>query len=119
MDDTQTPSPDRVIKLCQALVRTESLSGEEAAVADLVETEARALDFDEVLRDELVSVIAVRRGQATGPTVLMDARMDTVPITEPERWTRPPLSGEIVAGRLWGRGASDVKGLGLGHRGRL
>ena len=119
MDDTQTPSPDRVIALCQALVRTGSLSGEEAAVADIVEARARALDFDEVLRDELVSVIAVRRGQATGPTVLMDARMDTVPITEPERWTRPPLSGEIVAGRLWGRGASDVKGLGLGHRGRL
>ena len=110
MDATQTPSPDRVIALCQALVRTGSLSGEEAAVADIVEARARALDYDEVLRDELGSVIAVRRGQGSGPTVLMDAHMDTVPVTEPERWTRPPLSGEIVAGRLWGRGATDVKG---------
>ena len=53
MDQESTASHQRVRELCQALVRTESLSGEEAAVADIVEAEAHALGFDQVERDSL------------------------------------------------------------------
>ncbi len=110
MQNEATSSDLRLIELCQALVRTESLSGAEGDVADLVEAAARDLAFDEVLRDELGSVLAVRRGAGGGPTVVVDAHMDTVPVTEPEKWSRPPLSGARAEGRVWGRGATDIKG---------
>ncbi|HEX2163050.1 MAG TPA: M20/M25/M40 family metallo-hydrolase, partial [Thermoanaerobaculia bacterium] len=30
-------------------------------------------------------------------------------------WRRPPFSGDLVGGELWGRGALDVKGVGIAH----
>jgi putative selenium metabolism hydrolase len=36
--------------------------------------------------------------------------MDTVPVSDPKLWTHSPFNGDIVDGRLYGRGASDMKG---------
>ena len=36
--------------------------------------------------------------------------MDVVPATEPAAWRFPPFAGERAQGRIWGRGATDVKG---------
>ncbi len=38
----------------------------------------------------------------------LSGHLDTVPVGE-AAWQRPPLSGEIADGRLWGRGAADMK----------
>ncbi|HVP15096.1 MAG TPA: M20/M25/M40 family metallo-hydrolase [Terriglobales bacterium] len=100
----------RTIDFCRELVRLESPSGDERAVADAVEREMRALGYDGIERDELGSVVGIVRGSAPGATVLFDAHMDVVPATEPERWRFAPFSGERAEGRVWGRGATDVKG---------
>ena len=82
----------RTIAFCQELVRLESLSGQEQAVAEAVEREMRALGYDEVRRDELGSVIGVVRGARAAGTdaapgaLLFDAHLDVVPATEPEAW---------------------------------
>jgi putative selenium metabolism hydrolase len=100
----------RTIEFCRELVRLESVSGDERAVADAVEREMRALGYDETERDEMGSVVGIARGSAPGATVLFDAHMDVVPATEPGRWRFAPFSGERAEGRVWGRGATDVKG---------
>jgi len=106
----------RIITFCQELVRLESLSGEEQAVAEVVEREMRTLGYDEVGRDELGSVVGVIRGardggvEAAPGALLFDAHLDVVPATEPEAWRFPPFAGERAEGRVWGRGATDVKG---------
>jgi putative selenium metabolism hydrolase len=100
----------RTLAFCQELVRLESLSGQEQAVADAVEREMTALGYDEVLRDELGSVVGLLRGARPGASVLFDAHMDVVPATAPERWHFPAFSGERAEGGIWGRGATDVKG---------
>ena len=111
-----TGTEARTITLCQELVRLESLSGEERAAAEAVEREMRALGYDEVRRDELGSVLGVVRGaraagaDAAPGALLFDAHLDVVPATEPEAWRFPPFSGERAEGRVWGRGATDVKG---------
>jgi acetylornithine deacetylase/succinyl-diaminopimelate desuccinylase-like protein len=51
------------------------------------------------------------RGPATKPIVLLN-HMDVVP-ADPARWSFPPLSGEIRDGVIYGRGALDMKGLGV------
>ncbi|MBT3223032.1 MAG: YgeY family selenium metabolism-linked hydrolase [Proteobacteria bacterium] len=103
-------SESRVIDMCQDLVRIPSLSGEERAVAELVEEEMGALGFDQIERDELGSVVGIRHLGHSGPTLVFDAHMDVVPATEPERWGRPPFSGKREGGRVWGRGSTDTKG---------
>jgi len=106
----------RVVAFCRELVRIESLSGHEQDVADAVEREMLALGYDAVGRDDLGSVVGVLRGgdsaaAAGAPAALLfDAHMDVVPATEPDAWRFPPFSGERADGRVWGRGATDVKG---------
>lgn len=51
------------------------------------------------------------RGGAGKPILLLN-HMDVVP-ADPTRWTFPPLSGEIRDGVVYGRGALDMKGLGV------
>lgn len=44
-----------------------------------------------------------------GPAVCLNACLDTAPFGDEEAWTRPPASGVVEDGRLYGRGAADSK----------
>lgn len=46
-----------------------------------------------------------------GRAVVLLHHMDVVPAGP--RWSVPPFSGEVKNGRLWGRGALDIKSLGI------
>lgn len=43
------------------------------------------------------------------PGLCFSGHLDTVPLGQ-ARWSHPPLGGEIVGDRLYGRGSSDMKG---------
>jgi acetylornithine deacetylase/succinyl-diaminopimelate desuccinylase len=43
------------------------------------------------------------------PTLLVNGHLDVVPVHRPG-WTRDPFAGEVDDGRLYGRGAADMKG---------
>lgn len=105
-----TSQEAETIALCQALIRSNSLSGAEGDTAHLVAEKMHELRFDRVVIDPFGSVIGWKQGRRPGPVVLFDAHMDVVPVSEPERWTRPPYSGQLEDGCIWGRGASDMKG---------
>lgn len=54
--------------------------------------------------------LAATLGKPGGrPRLLLMSHYDVVPVEDPAQWTYPPFGGEIHAGRLWGRGASDMK----------
>ena len=101
---------DEIITFTQELVRLPSLPGQEREVALAVQAKMRALNYDEVWKDEYGSVVGILHGSGAGPTVLFDSHTDTVEITSPEVWTHDPLGGEIDGGKIWGRGATDMKG---------
>jgi len=44
------------------------------------------------------------------PRLMFHSHIDTVPAGDIERWTINPFSGEVIAGRIYGRGAGDDKG---------
>ena len=76
-------------------------------MADLVRPEMERLGYA-VEVDELGNVVGTL-DYGPGPCVLFDAHMDTVGVTDPEAWSVDP-AGELREGRLYGRGAMDMKG---------
>lgn len=99
---------EEVLELARRFIGIPSLTGEEAGVAAAVHEAMESLGYHEVHRDEWGNVVGVIRGSGPG-SVLFDAHMDTVPWNA-AAWKRDPLGGEVAQGRLWGRGASDMKG---------
>lgn len=63
------------------------------------------------LDHELVSdgCLLFRWRGGSGPSTLLMAHYDVVPVAE-EHWTRPPFSGQIDNGVIYGRGSLDDKG---------
>jgi len=89
------------------LVAERSYSTEEAAVAKVLSDELTRLGF-QVAVDDLGNVVGTL-DMGAGPSVLLDCHLDTVVVGDPAKWARNP-GEEIVNGRLFGRGAMDMKG---------
>jgi putative selenium metabolism hydrolase len=102
--------PDQATPFAADLVRIPSVLGDEHAVAERVVDEMESLGYDAAGIDATGNAIGILEGAEPGPTLLFDAHLDTVDVTPRDAWSRPPFSGEISGGRLWGRGASDMKG---------
>lgn len=100
---------DLVVACCRDLVRAQSLPGKEAAAADALEAWMRRLGYDDVWRDRYGSVVG-RVGGGAGPRLHFDGHLDTVPATALDAWTHPPFAAELSDGKVWGRGATDMKG---------
>ncbi|MCC5949317.1 MAG: M20 family metallopeptidase [Nitriliruptoraceae bacterium] len=105
--------PQRVISDTGDLVRIDSQNPGpmEYACADWVEQRLRASGLTpqrREVRDGRENVVAVVPGAGTGPRFVLVAHMDTVPVGD--GWSVPPLEGLIRDGKLYGRGACDMKG---------
>lgn len=105
-----TERQDQLISLCQNLIRTKSYSGQEKKAVDEVKSAFIELGFDDFNVDKYGSVIGHIKGNRPGKKLLFDGHLDTVPVPEPSYWSHGPFSGEIDNGRIYGRGASDMKG---------
>ena len=99
-----------VIALCQALIRERSCSGEERGVVEAMERGFRRLRFDDVSIDPCGSIVGHIRGNRPGNVLLLDGHIDTVPVSAGSPWKHAPFAAEIEGGRIYGRGASDMKG---------
>jgi putative selenium metabolism hydrolase len=99
------------IPLCQELVRIPSLSGQEGDVMALVISSMQLFGFDEAWQDPSGNTIGVLRGTGKGGShrLLVDIHTDTVPVTSPQSWQHDPFGGELADGRIYGRGAVDIK----------
>ena len=91
--------------LLQSLVRIPSFTGEEGPIVAFILERMQSLGFQEARADGLGSAVG-RIG--SGPlTILYDAHIDTVRVTDPEAWEYPPFEGRIADGAVHGRGAVD------------
>lgn len=92
------------------LLRLPSVSGQEEKVAQAISERMHLLGYDRVWIDRNGSIIGEITGALPGPTILLDGHIDTVPVDNAAEWTVDPFGGEIHQGKLYGRGASDMKG---------
>jgi acetylornithine deacetylase/succinyl-diaminopimelate desuccinylase-like protein len=82
-------------------------------LADALEKEgiaARLFDLGDG-RANLIARLSAS-GEASEKPLCLLSHLDVVS-AEAENWAHPPLSGEVVAGAVWGRGAIDMKGMAV------
>jgi succinyl-diaminopimelate desuccinylase len=102
------------VEFLQNLLQTKSANppGEEMEAAQLVATWMNKVGLQaRVIPIEGQRANALGRLPGTGgkPPLLFSGHLDTVPPGE-SAWKYDPYSGEIVGDRIYGRGASDMKG---------
>lgn len=102
-----TRHTDRVVRLLEALVRFPSLSTQEKALVDWLETEVAATGLLEIERHE--NNILFHLGQGS-PWLLMNSHSDVVPPSSDHEGS--PFEPVIRDGRMYGRGTTDAKGCG-------
>jgi len=49
-------------------------------------------------------------GSGGGKSMAINGHVDVVPVGDASAWTHDPWAGEVADGKLWGRGATDMKG---------
>ncbi len=107
---------EELIRWVQELTRIPSVwkpetgEGEEAA-ARWVEARCREIGLEthfEFVQPGRPNVIA-RHRMAAGPALLFEGHTDVVTAGDPAAWTDPPFSAAIRDGRIYGRGANDMK----------
>ncbi|GBD43624.1 Succinyl-diaminopimelate desuccinylase [bacterium HR40] len=103
------------VELTRALVRCPSVTPVEAGVFAPLEQRleamgfsSRRLAFRSTAGGQSVPNLFARLG-TDAPVLLFCGHTDVVPPGDPAAWTVDPFAGEIRDGRLYGRGAADMK----------
>ena len=103
-----------LVELCRTLVRIDSTNppGDTTAMVEAVEAVLDAtpgIAHRRVVgRAPAVNLVAQVRGAGPGRRLVLNGHLDTFPIGE-ARWTHPPLGADLEDGRIYGRGACDMK----------
>jgi acetylornithine deacetylase len=127
-----TPDVDtqRLVEDLRALVRIPSVTGSEERVAawaadalrdvgmrvEIVRADPAAIRADpawpgeEMPRTSLPVVIGRAGATAAPPRLILSGHLDVVPPGDPGTWSVEPWGAEVRDGRLYGRGACDMKG---------
>ena len=80
-------------------------------LADLLEREGVPVELDGPT-PEKPSVIARLKGRGDSPPLMLYHHIDVVPVAG-QPWSVDPFGGVVKDGAIWGRGALDIKGLGI------
>jgi len=98
------------LKLAEALIRRASVTPEDAGCQDLLAERLSPLDFKaERLDFADTQNIWLKRGTAK-PLFVFLGHTDVVPTGPLDKWLSPPFEPTIRDGKLYGRGAADMKG---------
>lgn len=111
--------PSYGVDLTRRLIACASVTPLEAGALDLLQGELEGLGFaitrlpfgtGEARIDNL---FAIRQGDEALPHIAFAGHTDVVPVGDEAAWIHGPFEGAIEEGRLYGRGAADMKG-GIG-----
>lgn len=101
---------EKLTSICQELVRNKSYSGEEENVVKAIKKIFEELGYDDYFVDSYGNIVGHIKGKGKGKKILFDGHVDTVPVPDQSKWTKNPFGGELIQGKIYGRGTSDMKG---------
>lgn len=114
----------------QAAVQRPSITGKEGLVQDLMAETLRAAGmtvdvwepqhtdfhaYPEYVAEEppfvgRPNVVGILKGAGGGRSIAINGHIDVVPAGDERTWTYPPFGATRADGRIYGRGATDMKG---------
>lgn len=115
---------DEIVALHQGLVRIPTINtgvmptGNETAACTYL---AAKLGGDGIAAQILESapgrgnLVARLAGSRGAPSLMLMGHTDVVPVEDESQWLHPPFAAEIHNGRIYGRGAADMKGMVAGE----
>jgi acetylornithine deacetylase len=120
---------DGLLGFLQRLITIPSLDGAESEAQHVVagwladtglETDVWSIDLEELARHplfgteveraEAIGVVGWTGTPAGGRDLMLNGHVDVVPPGDAAAWTTPPWKPDVRDGRLYGRGAVDMKG---------
>lgn len=120
---------ERLVSFLRELIAIRSLGGQERAAQDEVAAAMREIELEvddwdldlpelrkhpmfatEVERTEGRGVVGTLKGTGGGRSLILNGHVDVVPPGDPGNWRFPPWEGAVHDGRVYGRGAVDMKG---------
>ncbi len=126
---------DEIIDFIQSAIRLPSLANDEGPLQDFIAEKLQSLDlkvqkvpvvFDELKNhpafnddgyspDSRYNIVGHWTGKNRGKSLILNGHVDVVPTGAEELWDDSPWSGNVNNGRIYGRGACDMKaGLSAG-----
>lgn len=120
---------DQIIEFLQKLISIPSVTGEEGKIQQFIAGELKEMglsvdvwepDLEALKRHPAYvevssgyegrpNVVGLLRGTGGGKSLLFNGHVDVIPAGDPESWVHGAWSGEVAGGRVYGRGASDMK----------
>jgi acetylornithine deacetylase len=118
-----------LLKFAQELIKVRSVTGEEGEAQSLVRDKLKSLgasiDYWKPRREDFKgyeafveeernvglrpNVVGRFRGRPSKRVLAFNGHIDVVPEGDPTSWRYPPFEARLVGGRLFGRGACDMK----------
>src|SRR5687767_15240772 len=105
------------IALAQALIRCPSVTPADAGALDALASAlqpigfaCRRMPFEAPGTARIENLYAKLSGKRPGKHFSFAGHSDVVPVGKREGWSVDPFAAQIIDGRLYGRGAADMKG---------
>jgi len=106
-----------LIALSQKLIAIPSETGNEKAVSDFMVSYMRDVLGMEAKGlagvPDRPNAVGILKGVGGGPTVQYSGHLDTVGPGDLSKWKTDPYGGEVIDGKIYGRGSMDSKGGGM------
>jgi len=105
---------DRIIAFFRGFIRCRSPNppGDTTQAARFIGDFLRGenLDFRIIApHDKMPNLVATFDGTSKGKHLVLNGHIDVFPVGDGSGWTRDPWGGELVDGKIYGRGACDMK----------
>lgn len=97
------------VELTAELIRCASVTPADEGAIDTVAKLLSAHGFETSRCDRGGIANLFAKAPGDGPVFGFNGHTDVVPPGDIADWTHPPFAAEIADGRLWGRGAVDMK----------
>ncbi len=106
-----------LIDLTKDLIRIPSSVKDGNEIYDFVHKYLKSKGFDvrfQTVKNPYIdyydySNLYLKVGNGEGPKIMLNGHLDTVGVDDPKVWSHPPFDAEEENGKIFGRGAADMK----------